>query len=730
MAWYKKYRIPFQSLEGTQYMAYIYEQTDGDVVTLTGAANPFVTQEENDNDIFKPIRTQSGYLKIIDETGSILETLVPSNNTQKLVRLYSGTWNSTMTTFYDYRIMWQGFLCAEAFTQSWDNQKKVIEFPVKSLLAALEDVTLPKSMLGIDTRIAKYVVEAFNAIGATPEEVVCISNLNDVIKDMLSVFISPSAFFSDKTINNQGDSYVEYVGMSFYEVLSEIAKLYGVTFRENEGKLYICMYDNSAGSIGKASYMWNAFLQIAAGQTTTGPMSGVGMPNLLDTVTFSGDDNVAGFLQGGKLASVTVNLGGMTPVITLPPTEETTDEPIAFAVNDGTLYVQTHEPRTLDEEDFYFNEYEGWSSMGGCDFEDVLDHTLIKGYTQNPYVSPSNYHLYAGAFPVRWFHRKGTERIVLANGLYINSQYRIQSQTGSATPAEAYRINTPIELSAYDGWIRIDFKLFSLISIDEGVGNWVYLFGRDATMAYFGTNVSSSVQIALQVGGKWWNGSAWVASGTPTTTNFTVTFLDETLYTNKTTDMNTEVEGGFFVPVNVDLYGEVEIYILNYIPVTAASIPRYCYSHILSDLDVKHVRPDSITASDRTANNYMKPIVEGGFSGEKNISTSVGTYNNNRTLPCFLRRDNSTYMEGADYYQTQTVQLNQRPEMNLVQRMVAHYGQVRRTYTAIKKYVYYSVPAYGLYDVLYQYLSKSFFAVEAKHDWRDDTQEVKFIEVT
>ena len=51
MAWYKRYRVPFQSFGGTQYMVYIYEQTSGNVVTLTGAAEPFVTCIVRDKEI-------------------------------------------------------------------------------------------------------------------------------------------------------------------------------------------------------------------------------------------------------------------------------------------------------------------------------------------------------------------------------------------------------------------------------------------------------------------------------------------------------------------------------------------------------------------------------------------------------------------------------------------------------------------------------------------------------
>ena len=147
-------------------MVYIYEQTSGALVTLTGADNPFVTQEDDDNDIFTPIRIQTGYIRVIDQTddGSLLESIIPSNNTQKLVRLYTGTWNNSFTTFTDGVIKWQGFLCAEAFTQEWDNNIKVLEFPIKSLLGALEDVHLPDAAANYEENIADLIVMAFGEL--------------------------------------------------------------------------------------------------------------------------------------------------------------------------------------------------------------------------------------------------------------------------------------------------------------------------------------------------------------------------------------------------------------------------------------------------------------------------------------------------------------------------------------------------------------------------------------
>lgn len=733
MAWNKRYRVPFQSFTGTQYMVYIYEQTAGELVTLTGSDNPFETQEDHSDDIFTPIRSQTGYLRVIDETGgNLLEQLMPTNNTEKLVRVYAGTWN--VDTFTDVNLVWQGFLCAEVFTQPWDGSKKMLEFPVKSVLAAMEDVTLTESNIGTRTRIAGYIVNAFTALDVKPSEVVCISNLDDVAYDMLSIFVSPETFFSEEQVNNQGDTYFEHVGKSYADVLSAVASLYGMMFREFEGKLYVVMYDNGRGKIGIARIPWLTMQSIAAGSQTTITMIGVPEVNVLDAIDFCGDKNLASFMQGGKSATVTLGIGGLAFGISLPPTSETADAPIQFECHNGKLYVQPHGPRDLVE-DFYYYEYSRDTLISGSDYTTMVQKTLINGYSSNPYASADT-HLFTGAFPCRWFYQAETERVVLKNGLYINTQYQTSANSGiNPQRNNLYTISSPIELDAFDGWIRVDFKLHNLVWFGNGTGSDTYYFD-DANQA-IGADVNSQVYLALRVGNKWWNRTenAWVdgESLSPQFENFfIVNVKNDTINTNKTEDMNIDEDDGFFIPITESLVGDVSLYVMNYIPVSTGNPPayRYCYTHILTDLEVTHIRQISITASSRGSNNYRKDILLSGFSEEKEVKLSVGTMNNNLPSPCFIKRDATTYAEGARYYMEQGVTIDERQEMNLLERMVVHYGQVRRAFTAQNRYTYNPVATYKMPEMRYVYDNRKFFGVEANRKWRDDIQEVKFIEVT
>ena len=63
------WQIHFKSLRaGTDYTVHIYDANYSDTpIQLKGGAEPFVTQEDDDEDMFTPVRTQSGYIPIVDD---------------------------------------------------------------------------------------------------------------------------------------------------------------------------------------------------------------------------------------------------------------------------------------------------------------------------------------------------------------------------------------------------------------------------------------------------------------------------------------------------------------------------------------------------------------------------------------------------------------------------------------------------------------------------------------
>ena len=189
--WNIRWSVPFQSLGGTNYVANIYEWAySGTSTTLKAAPVPFETQEDDSDDIFRPVRVQTGYLRVIltGAESSYLEQLTPANNTEKLVRLMHVENGTTI-------IDWQGFVQTQLFSQPWDGSTRMIELPLNSMLASLEHKRVPTSLANSGTsRTLGIITTALQSLGEDLMQSALI--IDDNNGEWLKVLVDKNAFFS------------------------------------------------------------------------------------------------------------------------------------------------------------------------------------------------------------------------------------------------------------------------------------------------------------------------------------------------------------------------------------------------------------------------------------------------------------------------------------------------------------------------------------------------------
>ena len=130
-----RWKIRFKSLLGTDYVAEIYDNDfSGTATELTGGSQPFVTRELDDEDIYTPIRTQSGYLRFIVENATIVSQIQPIKATDRPVVLKEGN-----------AVVWVGFLRPEQYSQPWEPAPYEIELPLMSVMEAMQGVEFTQS---------------------------------------------------------------------------------------------------------------------------------------------------------------------------------------------------------------------------------------------------------------------------------------------------------------------------------------------------------------------------------------------------------------------------------------------------------------------------------------------------------------------------------------------------------------------------------------------------------
>ena len=217
------YTIPFKSLSGTDYIIEI----SGGSGTLTGAAEPFVTQEADDADMFLPIRTQTGYIRIVgvNDRATWL-SLIPNGVTAILVKLFNGP-----------TICWQGFMTPGVFSNEWPGGgAQEHEFPVQCPLSVLDgidmDTTDPQD-IGIVTfgELLAYIFGKLTTAGVTINHYY-IQGTAAVTKARLDLKVIWANFVET---DNTGTLVAKY---TCYQVLEEVCKFFGYTCRMQGDAVY------------------------------------------------------------------------------------------------------------------------------------------------------------------------------------------------------------------------------------------------------------------------------------------------------------------------------------------------------------------------------------------------------------------------------------------------------------------------------------------------------------
>lgn len=213
-------QLQFKSLRsGTLYTLTIGTASG----TLTGAAEPFTTQEADDADMFLPIRTQSGYIRTvgINDRATWL-SLIPNGVTSKLVKLTHG----------NNIIDWQGFLTPGVFSNEWPGiGAQEHEFPVQCPLSVLDGIDMDvqdptPNHIGIVTfgQLLAYIFGKLTAAGITINHYY-VQGTAAVTSARLALKVIWANFLTN---DNSGTITARY---TCYQVLEEVCKFFGYTCR-------------------------------------------------------------------------------------------------------------------------------------------------------------------------------------------------------------------------------------------------------------------------------------------------------------------------------------------------------------------------------------------------------------------------------------------------------------------------------------------------------------------
>ena len=744
-SWQIHWRVPFMSQSGIAYTIGIYEWAyTGSVITLKGGPSPFTTQEADDDDIFRPMRGQTGYLRVVlDESeSSYLEQLMPANNTEKLVRLTHTEDNAVV-------IDWQGFMQTRVFSQPWENNAHMVEFPLNSMLASLEHKRVSSSYANSGViRALGVITTALESLGEN------LMGGCDIIDDChgawASVMVDWNAFFATETDQEEGYTMRSQYGKSWKDALEAVCEVFGLQARECGNRLVLAQYDNG-DSLTLRTMNWATAKSVGAGQSSLPSGSSLPAPlDVLDKAEWRGSDNQANYLPGAHKIEIDFSPGSFGSILMAAPDQDLQD--IAAkelklgypAGNRGNAWVQSSE-RNYANENFINKGLHHDEQGEPSTYEDITAEQCRLGFSVlgTGYMPPPPYLINwgTGAWPCIFGSRsKPTETVNMRPGIFLQ-----QLLYESTFPTQnVYSLMSAGSVSLKSGnYINIQmshhyFEFTGFGEIDEhgtmGAKD-IYLDGDGLE-----SQVKTVMELTINVGTKAFQSQrnlpqtmqdiidnnlenygkgSWVETGGRDVYTFCIAFDGTDMIYNPIEETNfISYDGGFLVPVTQDMTGRLIVKIRNVFAINFDTLGNYT-SRIIENFQVSLLQTAPAFYSENTSNKYKRNL-DNGFKAEIQKNLRLGTINYNSPSPALLLNADGTYLQKIPYTPGDTG--DERPEVHLLGRMADYYNETRHAYAGqIFK-------GLDLYTKRWQIDDDIFMAVDATHEWARDRQTVRFIE--
>lgn len=344
------WQISFRSLRAnTLYTVNIYDSTySGTPIPLKGGAQSFITEEDDDDDPFIPIRTQTGSICIVDDgyaadgvTAVDWKEIMPQTGHSRPVTLTHEENGATITD-------WQGFMQAQDFSGVLYGNPQEREFSVQCPLMALN--SQQPSVSDVECKNFAYVL---NLAAATIEALslqtigfddIYIQGNTDARAWLLKKFDWMNVLKDD----DEEELKPQY---DIYEITEDVCRFWGWSMRTKGRTMYLTCYDDSSEQ--KFLHLTrNELRQLGAG-TSTGTADITLTPYTLEGDIFASTDNEDYKRQGPDKATVGADCNEQDVVLEFAPVsvEKTMDNTGYTWVNGNhtnTGYFTTQTIRTFD----------------------------------------------------------------------------------------------------------------------------------------------------------------------------------------------------------------------------------------------------------------------------------------------------------------------------------------------------------------------------------------------
>ena len=663
------WQVKFRSLRSNiLFTANVYDDsyTGATPVQLTGAAVPFETQEDDSDDPFEPVRTQSGYLRIVDtgedNDGNAFDwrTFIPTTDTDRPVTL----------TNEDGTVLWMGFMQAQNFGALLYDTPQEREFPLQCPLTVTSRAEINYAQPQIQN-FAYLLLQVVDSIPSVCRPTSFVVQGGAKAREWLMKRIDWQNF---ATIDDDGELSPRY---DLLQCLSEMCRFWGWTARMNRQVLYLVSADDDSLS-DFLTLSYDNMVSLSYGSSDVGDISTGFVPAGFGADIFASVNNDDFQMRGPNKAVVTAD------------------------GNCGHEVLVELYPLKVTEEFF----------EGAYYTEDYGDLRCIFTDDKNEFVSPLvNGQCVAGS---------GSFNILCVTGNSLSSHlqgtdYNIIRIRPSYSGTEYARIDTVFSHSFYDhpiggfsfGGIRVTFDV---------------LRKGEKYEHYNSQGIGlSHVRLRLGVGetrdsARWYNGSTW----STTKSEFSVRCGDRS-------DVGTEciIGAGTYT---TGLHGKVFLDVQGSDDMEHVDT-AYPDAFELANLKIEFIRSYHVGISsvfdkfERVTSRKYTAGDDAFVSEEKDVDVIFASDNDFDFGLGILLNADDTQFEGTDYTGGGTLE---RPEQHLADRIIDYWQVSRRKIDCelrSDKIMELTPRVVGTID------GTRVYPVSVSHNWRDEVERVIFVEL-
>lgn len=694
-----KWRSRFCSLTGEvmtiEIMAEDWKETP---IDLTAGTDPIVTDEDDDDDPLKGVRSQTGNLRLV-LTDEQLQELMPTDYKDRPVRLRD---ENGLTK-------WRGWIKPSSYSNDWIRVNDVVRVPIISDLELLKYMDMPTERKDRIDPISRLIIEMQSAIVDpwqniwVPDEVV----RGEDRKAWLSVDVYRYNFVAANDSENADDpDYQKYTGASMYDVLEELMKVWGWTAMERNGELWIASKRKGAKYVN----LYDDY----GGEGETEEYD-------LNELRYTSDAHTISIEEGRKSVKVTAEVNSIEPEAIDLTTDgmdrgEVSEEQCRRGQNDTSIrrgYLNCKPGASskieLMQYDGAFNaisaeEAEALKAQGQPVLWARIEKSDIFTKSDLDKGTKKNYDL--------------KDRISVVSDVYAS--------VNSIPELTLARITSVLPMFLDSGCLEINYNKWERHVMNYASGPGPAMDGVFAN-DYATTDLGEAfgwVKLKLKVGTRWWNGEEW----TSTESTFTPKIEDMgAVADTKTLDMPYNGATGYIIPIDSMLSGIVTLDIIapqiGWILIEGQAPVAVTNRMVSVDgLSLRYVAEDSVLGNGLKKQNTYSANLDAGVKSETiTLSLATKTERNAAGYGEMMIKDaqwNEEYLSD----QLTICGKAQRPEKALLQLM-------KETYERPKEVL--EIMCQGAHGAVCRYIygEKEYVLLSQSMNWWDGEQTIKIREI-